>query len=54
MYLASYHPGLTPQAVADDTGFTLDIDEATETPIPTPDELRILREVVDPEKIFLK
>ena len=54
MYLASYHPNLTPQAVADDTGFPLDIDEATETPTPTPDELRILRAVVDPERVFLK
>lgn len=53
-YLASYHPGLTAQAVADDTGFILDIEGATETPVPTPDELHILRQVVDPERIFLK
>ena len=54
MYLASYHPGLTAQAVADDTGFALDIAGATETPVPTPDELCILREVVDPERVFLR
>lgn len=54
MYLASFHPGLTPQAVADDTGFPIDIGEATETPVPTAEELRILRQVVDPEKVFLK
>ena len=54
MYLASYHPGLTAQAVADDTGFDLDIEGATETPPPTPGELHILREVVDPERIFLR
>ena len=54
MYLASYHPGLTAQAVAEDTGFALDIEGATETPVPTPDEIRILREVVDPERVFLK
>jgi glutaconate CoA-transferase subunit B len=53
-YLASFHPGLTPQAVAADTGFPLDIADAVETPIPTPDELRILREVVDPERVFLR
>jgi glutaconate CoA-transferase subunit B len=53
MYLASYHPGLTPQAVADDTDFPLDVVGATETPVPLPDELRILREVVDPERVFL-
>ena len=54
MYLASYHPGLTAQAIADDTGFALEIGNATETPVPAPEELRILRETVDPERIFLK
>jgi len=54
MYLASYHPGLTAQAVADDTGFALDISGAAETSVPTGDELRILRDVVDPERVFLK
>jgi glutaconate CoA-transferase subunit B len=54
MYLASYHPGLSARAVAEDTGFPLDITQAVETPIPTADELRVLREVVDPERVFLK
>lgn len=54
MYLASYHPGLTAHAVAEDTGFPLDIQGATETPVPTSEEIRILREVVDPERVFLK
>lgn len=53
MYLESYHPGLTAQAVADDTGFPLEIEGATETPAPTQEELHILRELVDPERIFL-
>jgi glutaconate CoA-transferase subunit B len=54
MYLASYHPGLSPQDVAEATGFPLDIDAAVETTPPTDKELRILREEVDPERIFLK
>jgi glutaconate CoA-transferase, subunit B len=54
MYLASYHPGLTPTAVAAETGFLLDIQDAVETPIPTPEELHILRDVIDPERVFLK
>ena len=54
MYLASYHPGLTPQAVAAETGFPLDIADAVETPPPTAEELSILRDVVDPERVFLK
>jgi len=54
MFLASYHPGLTAQAIADDAGFALDTTSATETPVPALEELRILREVVDPERVFLK
>lgn len=54
IYLASYHPGLTAQRVAEDTGFKRDIEGANETPAPTSEDIRILREVVDPERIFLK
>ena len=53
-YLASYHPGLTAENVSEETGFTLDTADAFETPIPTAEELHILRNVVDPERIFLK
>jgi glutaconate CoA-transferase subunit B len=53
MYLASYHPGLSAEAVAEQTGFQLEIEGATETPAPTDSELRILREEVDPERVFL-
>jgi glutaconate CoA-transferase subunit B len=54
MHLESYHPGLSAQAVADETGFPLDIEGAIETSIPLLEELSILREMVDPERIFLK
>jgi glutaconate CoA-transferase subunit B len=54
MHLVSYHPGLSPQAVAEATGFPLDVEGAVETTAPTEEELRILREEVDPERIFLK
>jgi glutaconate CoA-transferase subunit B len=54
IYLASYHPGLKARAVAEATGFALDIREAEETIPPAEEELRILRDEVDPEKIFLR
>jgi len=54
MYLESYHPGLSADAVASETGFPLEIEGAVETPLPSLDELHILREIVDPERIFLK
>lgn len=53
-YLESFHPGLTAEAVASETEFELDIAGARETAVPTDEELRILRDVVDPERVFLK
>lgn len=53
-YLASCHPGLTPEGVKENTGFALDISRAVETEKPTKDEIRMLREVVDPERVFLR
>ena len=53
-YLASYHPGVSVERIQAETGFPLDASEAVETPPPTPEELHILRHVVDPEGVFLK
>ncbi len=53
-YLASYHPSLTAEQVKENTGFDLDISRAKETEPPTESEIKILREKVDPELIFLK
>jgi glutaconate CoA-transferase subunit B len=53
-YLESYHPGLTPEYVKQETGYDIDISEAVETLRPTEKEIKILREVVDPERIFIQ
>lgn len=44
----SIHPGVDPQAVADSTGFTLDVADAPLTRIPDAEELRLIRDVLDP------
>jgi glutaconate CoA-transferase subunit B len=54
MYLASIHPGVAAYEVAEETGFPLDREDAIETVPPNAEELRILREVVDPQRIFLR
>lgn len=54
LYLSSYHPGLSARQVAQNTGFRLPIQGATQTPVPTADELHILRDLVDPERVFLR
>jgi acyl CoA:acetate/3-ketoacid CoA transferase beta subunit len=49
MRLASLHPGVTVEQVREATGFELTIpDEVEPTREPTPEELRLIREVIDP------
>ncbi|GAA2582384.1 CoA-transferase [Actinomadura fulvescens] len=50
MRLRSVHPGVPVSEVIAGTGFELDVPaEVPETRLPTPDELRIMREVLDPK-----
>jgi acyl CoA:acetate/3-ketoacid CoA transferase beta subunit len=50
MRLRSHHPGVTVEEIVAQTGFPLAIPEdVPETRLPTDAELRILREVLDPE-----
>ncbi|MFE7901797.1 CoA-transferase subunit beta [Streptomyces sp. NPDC057424] len=49
MRLASLHPGVTAEQVREATGFELTVpDEVPATREPTGEELRLIREVVDP------
>jgi hypothetical protein len=49
MRLASLHPGVGVDEVVENTAFELAIDgDVPETRTPTPEELRILRERIDP------
>ena len=53
MYVESVHPGETRESVQDATGWDLQFaDDVTETPSPTEEELRIIREVLDPDGIY--
>lgn len=54
MYLHSLHPGVTREQVCENTGFDIDVTRSIETEPPSEEYLRILREEVDPERIFLK
>ena len=52
MRLRSGHPGVTVAAVREATGFPLVADgDVTETRAPTDDELRLIREVIDPQSL---
>ena len=49
MRLTSWHPGVDPGRIRRKTGFELPVaPEAGETPPPTEEELRLLREEIDP------
>ena len=49
MRLVSVHPGVSVADVIASTGFDLAIDgDVPETRMPTPEELRLIREVIDP------
>jgi len=55
MRLRSLHPGVTVDDVVAATGFALVIpDQVEETRAPTADELRLLREVIDPSGLGKK
>jgi acyl CoA:acetate/3-ketoacid CoA transferase beta subunit len=50
MQVVSVHPGTTVDEVVDATGFELLVaDEVPETRLPTDEELRLIREVIDPD-----
>lgn len=54
MYLESYHPNVTIEQIKENTGWDLNVSpEIKETEPPTIDEIKILREELDPEGIFL-
>ncbi|MGV9193836.1 CoA-transferase subunit beta [Microbacterium sp. MC2] len=44
----SIHPGVDPQTVVDNTGFPIDVVDAPLTRVPSTEELRLIREVLDP------
>ena len=53
MKLLSYHPGVTPEIIQQFTGFELLVaDDVSETPVPTEEELDVLRTKVDPNHLF--
>ncbi len=53
MYLDQYYPGVTPDKILENMAFTVDVSRATEAIAPSGDELRILREKCDPQKLIL-
>jgi glutaconate CoA-transferase subunit B len=53
MYLDQYYPGVTPDKILANMAFTVDVSRATEAIPPSRDELHILREKCDPQRLIL-
>ena len=55
MYLASLHPGVSREQVAENTGWDMRMGpDVEETPPPTPEELRLIREELDPTGAYTR
>ena len=52
MYLDRYFPGVTPEQIKANTGFDIDVSRATEADPILVDEIRILREEIDPLNVY--
>jgi len=53
MYLAAYYPGISVDKIVENTGFPIDVSRARKAEPPSAEELRILREEVDPQRLIL-
>jgi glutaconate CoA-transferase subunit B len=53
MYLKGWYPGITPELILENMGFAVDISRAEQIPAPSRDELAILRERCDPQRLIL-
>ncbi len=55
MVLDSLHPGVTLDTIRANIGWDVKVaTKVSETPPPTPEEIRIIREELDPQGIFLR
>jgi glutaconate CoA-transferase subunit B len=53
MYLDGYFPGISPEEIQANMAFDVDLSRAKEVPPPSEEELRILRDVCDPQRLIL-
>ena len=53
MYLEAVYPGVDPEQILEHMEFTVDISRAVEADPPTEEELTILRERCDPQRLIL-
>ena len=53
MYLRNHYPGVSPEQVSENMGFQIDLSRSVEMRPPSDKELKILRELCDPQRLIL-
>jgi len=53
MFLEGFFPGISPVKIKEHMSFDVDVSRAVELPAPSKEELQILREVCDPQRLIL-
>lgn len=53
MYVAEYFPGVTLEQIQENTGFEIDVSRAVESLPPEPEALKLLRNKIDPNHIYI-
>lgn len=53
LYATEIFPGVDPQTIKDNTGWDIDLSRAKAMVMPTPEQIRILRMEVDPNRLYL-
>ena len=53
MYLKGYYPGITPEQILENMEFEIDTSRAVEVTPPTEEELALLRDKCDPQRLIL-
>jgi glutaconate CoA-transferase subunit B len=53
MYLDRYYPGVSPDEILANMAFSVDVSRAREAEPPTEEELEILRDQCDPQRLIL-
>ena len=53
MYLKGFYPGITPEQILENMEFGIDVSRARKVPPPTAEELSLLRDTCDPQRLIL-
>lgn len=54
MYVSGFYPGVTLEEIQENTGFEIDVSRAVPLESPSEEIIRMIREEIDPDEVFIK